>query len=115
MVKKFSCPHPGCNTSSTRAWNIHRHLQRKHLNSDFSENCLLCGKTFTEPDVLQKHLIIDHGPSDKFYEHSSAFKRDVIVYRYNYKEDVYNFKEGQVSILDELKEHFRWKLENIAS
>ena len=100
---KFKCDENGCSQSFSRIWNLNRHKQRKHINTGFSENCLLCGETFTEPDKLQKHLIINHGPSDKFYEKESAFHHSVVTYRFNYDENQFNFNEGQIQLLNEIK------------
>lgn len=107
--KRLKCGEKGCNQTFSRPWNLNRHKQRKHLNTDFSENCLLCGKTFLDSDNLQKHLIIDHGPSDKFYEKESAFHHAVLKYRFNYGEDQNNFNAGQIQVLEDVKNTIRFE------
>lgn len=107
--EKYKCEEKDCGMSFSRIWNLKRHQQRAHLNSGFSDNCLLCGKTFTESDELQKHLIIDHGPSDKFYEKESAFQHTVLKYRYNYEENQNNFNEGQIKVLKDVKDTIRFE------
>jgi len=84
--KTFNCPEEGCNQKFTRMFNLNRHRQRKHSNTNFSEHCILCGEIFFKVDDLQKHLVVKHGPSDKFYEKESAFRKSIITYRYNYPE-----------------------------
>ena len=107
--KKLKCDEKGCNQAFSRIWNLHRHKQRKHLNSSFSENCLLCGKTFFEADNLQRHLIVDHGPSEKFYEKESAFHRAVLKYRFNYEENQTSFNNGQMQVLEDIKSTIRFE------
>ncbi len=107
--KKLKCTEKNCFASFSRNWNLERHKQRKHLNNNFSENCLLCGETFLEANKLQTHLIVDHGPSDKFYEKESAFEHTVLNYRFNYDENQNNFNEGQIRVLEDIKDTIRFE------
>jgi len=70
-----------------------RHESRKHENSTFSEHCLLCGKIFSKEKSYRNTLIINHGPSDKFYEKESAFNHNVVTYRFSFEEDQANFTD----------------------
>jgi len=105
----FRCDEEGCNQVFTRIWNLTRHKQRRHLKTDFSEHCLLCGELFFEADRLQMHLITKHGPSEKFYEKESAFNRSVLIYRFNYNENQANFINGQREIIDMAKETIKFE------
>jgi len=106
---RYHCNYPDCNQSFSRIWNLRRHESRVHENSTFSEHCLLCGKLFFEADKLQKHLIINHGPSDKFYEKESAFRRTVITYRFNFDDNQANFINGQFQILESVRGTIRFE------
>jgi len=109
MSLKFKCDYNDCNHSFSRLYNLNRHISRKHKNSDISENCLLCRKTFQDITKLQEHLIIDHGPSEKFYEKESAFHHTVQVYRYNYDGNQLNFNHGQIQVTEDIKKTIRYE------
>jgi len=106
---RFRCKFEGCNQTFSRVWNYNRHYSRYHSDNVFSENCLLCGKTFTESGKLQKHLIIDHGPSDKFYQNEAAFQGAVIKYRLNFDLNQTSFNEAQSSIFEEIRNTIRFE------
>ena len=102
-MPEYICSEGFCNTKFTRKSNYIRHIQRLH-NTTFLEKCILCRKLFKESKKLQEHLLFKHGPSEKFLLQSSAFEREVQIYRYTYDENTQNFNEGQQKILDNLVE-----------
>jgi len=105
---KLKCSFEGCNRSFSRPFNLNRHIEKHHENNTFSENCLLCGKIFTQSDKLQEHLIIDHGPSEKFYINESAFHGVAVKYRYNYKDEPVSFNQGQSDLIQDIKQTIRF-------
>jgi len=78
---------------------LNRHYERFHLQQDFVEKCLLCGQIFQSCDELQNHYKISHKPSAKFYEKESAFRKNVVSYRYNFTDEDTNFQYGQQKVL----------------
>lgn len=106
--KKFKCKEPNCAHSFTRKWNLIRHEQQYH-NETFAESCLLCQKVFTENRKLQEHLILDHGPSEKFYLKDSAFEESVVKYQLTFDENEMNFNNAQNKIISELKETIKFE------
>ena len=107
-MNRYSCDHPNCGMSFSRKWNLRRHKERYHDN-EYSVNCLLCQRNFTENQRLQEHLIVDHGPSERFLLNSSAFNQTVIKYRLTYDENETHFNNGQNRIFEELKETIRFE------
>ena len=105
---RFKCKEVNCEHSFSRKWNLIRHEQRYH-NDTFSESCLLCQKVFFDNKKLQKHLILDHGPSEKFYLKESAFEETVVKYRLTFGEDELNFNNAQNQIINELKKTLRFE------
>lgn len=107
-ANKYKCQHENCPSSFSRRWNLIRHEQRYHNNS-FSESCLLCQKVFTESRKLQEHLLLDHGPSEKFILKESAFEQTITKYRLTFDENEINFNNGQSKIIEEIKETIRFE------
>ena len=105
---RFKCKENNCSHSFSRRWNLIRHEQRYHNNS-LGESCLLCKKVFMENKKLQEHLILDHGPSEKFYLKESAFEEAVLKYRLIFDDTERNFNHAQVKVLNELKETIRYE------
>jgi len=83
-------------------------MQRYHRENYF-ESCILCKKPFNDSEKLQKHLVIDHGPSDKFLLKESAFEENVVHYRLTFDQNERNFNNGQNKILDEIKNTIRFE------
>ena len=106
--KKFECKEVNCHHSFSRRWNLIRHEERYH-STNYIESCLLCNKPFHENRKLQEHLILNHGPSDKFRLKESAFEEAVLKYRLTFGENELNFNNAQAKILDELKETIRFE------
>lgn len=98
----FKCPVLSCNLSFSRQYNLNRHYERFHLQQDFVEKCLLCGQIFNTCEDLQNHYKASHKPSAKFYEKESAFRKNVVSYRYNYTENINNFQYGQRQVLNSI-------------
>lgn len=107
-VNGFICDYPNCGIRFSRRWNLNRHKERYHSN-EISEKCLLCQRNFNDNRLLQEHLIVDHGPSERFLLNTSAFNQTVIKYRLVYDENEVDFNNGQNRILDELKRTIRFE------
>jgi hypothetical protein len=105
---KYQCDRPDCNSSFSRKWNLLRHKQRFH-SDNYSESCMLCQKVFTENQKLQEHLLLDHGPSEKFLLNASAFDQTVVKYRLTFEDDELNFNNAQNKILDEIVRTIRYE------
>ena len=99
VLNQFKCPILSCNLTFSRQYNLNRHYERFHLQQDFVEKCLLCGQIFQSCDELQNHYKISHKPSAKFYEKESAFRKNVVSYRYNFTDEDTNFQYGQQKVL----------------
>jgi len=108
---KFRCGLAGCNKVFSRIWNLNRHIQRKHQNSNFSEKCILCNAIFFEADKLQEHLLMHHRPSNQFYIRESAFRNSIMTYRYDFDlpDEQTNFNKGQAEMLKAIKEIIRFE------
>ena len=106
--RRFRCNFENCTSSFSRKWNLVRHEQRYH-NVTYSESCLLCKKVFTENRKLQEHLLLDHGPSEKFILKESAFEQTITKYRFTFEDNEINFNNGQNRILEEIKETIRFE------
>jgi len=101
-AKTFKCPSINCTAVFSRAFNLNRHFERYHLNQDVIEKCLLCGQLFDSCQELQKHYTKFHKPSKSFYEKASAFRKDLIVYRYNFSVENNDFKISQQNIFSKI-------------
>ena len=101
MANRFKCQ--DCNQSFSRRFTLQRHLQRYHINNDIIEKCVLCGQLFNNITILNKHYRKYHKPSKKFYEKESAFRKNVVTYRYNYLDDEYNFTKSQTDLINAIK------------
>lgn len=86
-----------------------RHEQRYHNNDKITESCLLCKKIFHDNRKLQEHIILDHGPSEKFLLKESAFEETIVKYRLTFDDQELNFNAAQNKILDEIKETIRYE------
>lgn len=96
MVREvYKCPVLSCNLSFSRQYNLNRHYERYHLSDDFVEKCLLCGQIFHSCEEIQKHYKDFHKPKLSFYEKESAFRKSVISFRYEFNQNINNFKYGQ--------------------
>jgi len=102
--KRLKCPSLNCTAVFSRQFNLNRHFERYHLNQDVIEKCLLCGQLFDSCKDLQKHYSQYHKPSKKFYEKTSAFRKQLIVYRYNFSSADVDFKTAQQKIFLDIKE-----------
>lgn len=103
-MESFTCPEKDCGRKFTRRFNLNRHYQNFHLNSEFVEKCFLCGQMFLNCDQLQKHYRYAHRPSRKFFLKESAFKKAFVTYRYNFMQKEINFSKAQNSIKHLIKE-----------
>lgn len=101
--KRLNCPSLNCTAIFSRQYNLNRHFERFHLNQDIVEKCLLCGQLFDNCKDLQKHYSRYHKPSKKFYEKASAFRKQLIVFRYNFSENDIDFKLAQKKIHNDIK------------
>lgn len=100
--KKFSCPAVNCNTRFTRVFNLNRHYERYHMNSEIAEKCLLCGQVFSSCEKLQKHFISYHKPTKNFVLKETAFKKTVTTYRYTFPSKIVDFNLAQQKVLPEI-------------
>ena len=99
----FTCPEATCSRKFTRRNNLNRHYQVFHLNNNLVEKCFLCGQIFHNGHDLQKHYRQSHRPSRHFYIRQSAFRKNIIQYRYNFRDNEVNFAASQLSIQNEVK------------
>lgn len=104
VPKHLKCPSINCKATFSRQFNLNRHFERYHLNQDIVEKCLLCGMLFDTCQDLQKHYTQFHTPSKKFYEKASAFRKKLIVYRYNFGVENSDFKLAQQKIFSEIRQ-----------
>ena len=102
--RAFKCPAISCSLSFSRQYNLNRHYERHHLTQDFVEKCLLCGQIFQTCEEIQNHYKTFHKPSDKFYEKESAFRKSVVSFRYDYRQDVTNFQYAQRQLLPSIQQ-----------
>jgi Recombination endonuclease VII len=102
--KRLKCPSVNCTAVFSRQFNLNRHFERYHLNQDVIEKCLLCGLLFESCKDLQKHYAQYHKPSKKFYEKTSAFRKQLIVFRYNFSQTDTDFKNAQQNIFSDIRE-----------
>jgi hypothetical protein len=101
----FVCPEANCDKKFSRQYNLNRHFNTFHVNSDnVVEKCFLCGQIFKDCSDLQKHYEIAHKPSKKFVLLESAFKKSIITYRYTFVEREVNFAAAQLSIKNLVKQ-----------
>lgn len=103
-MSTFNCPEPHCGRKFSRRFNLNRHYQNFHLNTELVEKCILCGQLFTNCDQLQKHYKRFHRPSRKFFVKESAFKKAFVTYRFNYLDNEINFATSQNSIKHLIKQ-----------
>jgi hypothetical protein len=102
--KTLKCPSLNCSAVFSRVFNLNRHFERYHLNHDVVEKCLLCGQLFNSCSDLQKHYKQFHRPSKHFYEKASAFRKDLIVYRYNFNSENADFKLSQQKFYSKIQQ-----------
>jgi hypothetical protein len=103
-MESLVCPEKTCGRKFTRSFNLNRHYQNFHLNSELVEKCFLCAQLFPSCEELQKHYSRFHRPSRKFFLKESAFKRSFVTYRYNYMEQDINFASSQLNIKEKIEE-----------
>ena len=84
QILKMSFKCSLCKTNFSRKNDLQRHFNRKHLSSKNIINCFLCGLLFEDVLKLDEHYENIHKSSNYFEVKESAFKRNVIVYRYLY-------------------------------
>lgn len=94
----LKCPAIDCTSTFTRQYNLNRHYERFHMNSDTAEKCLLCGEVFATCEELQKHYKSVHKPTKKFVLKESAFRKSVATYRYTFASDAIDFLQSQQKI-----------------
>ena len=104
MNDKIKCPIVNCNSTFSRQFNLNRHFERFHNNDDLVEKCFLCGQVFQNIELLNRHYQSFHRPSKKFYEKESAFRKNVITYRFNFSENEFNFSLAQKNIIPDLRQ-----------
>ena len=85
------CPEVTCQRKFSRQYNLNRHYEKFHLNSDICEKCFLCGQIFNSCDDLQKHYRRAHKPSKQFFIKNSAFKKAFVEYTYTFSENDINY------------------------
>lgn len=103
-METFICPEPNCGKKFSRRFNLNRHYQNFHINTELVEKCLLCGQIFANCQQMQQHYKRFHRPSRRFFIKESAFKKAFITYRYNYHENPVNFSTAQMSIKNLIKQ-----------
>lgn len=102
MDTKLKCPAVNCKVTFSRQYNLNRHFERFHNQNDIVEKCLLCGQVFETLELLNKHYRSFHRPTKKFYQKESAFRKNVVTYRFNYGENELNFSFAQKKIIQDL-------------
>ena len=101
----FVCPEVSCKKKFSRQYNLNRHFNTFHINSDnVVEKCFLCGQIFKDCSELQKHYEIAHRPSKKFVLLESAFRKSIVTYRYTFVDKEVNFAAAQLSIKNLVKQ-----------
>ena len=96
---EFVCTEQNCGKKFTRQFNLKRHINLFHVNSDnVVEKCFLCGQIFKNCDDLQNHYKRTHKPTRKFVLVESAFRKSIITYRYNFLDNEINFAAAQLGI-----------------
>jgi hypothetical protein len=91
----LKCPDLNCPLTFKKRFNLNRHYERFHLHSNIVEKCFLCGQIFVDCAKLQEHYISNHTFNKKFKPVESAFRKSIITYRYNFKDNEYNFPDSQ--------------------
>lgn len=104
MAKRIKCPAVNCNVTFTRQYNLNRHFETYHNNNDIVEKCVLCGQIFNDITNLNNHYRKYHKPTKKFYEKESAFRKNVIVFRYNFSQNELNFTSAQTKVKTMIKD-----------
>jgi len=102
MDNKLKCPVVNCNSTFSRQYNLNRHFERFHNNNDLVEKCLLCGQICENIELLSEHFRVFHKTSKHFYKKESAFRKNLIVYRFDFSKDEYNFSLAQKKIVKNL-------------
>lgn len=91
---KLKCPDLNCPLFFQKRFNLNRHYEKFHLNSNLVEKCFLCGQIFESCEKMQEHYLTQH-TLHKFKPVESAFKRAIITYRYTFSENEFNFAQAQ--------------------
>ena len=99
MDNKLKCPVVNCNSTFSRQYNLNRHFERFHNNNDLVEKCLLCGQICENIELLSEHFRVFHKTSKHFYKKESAFRKNLVVYRFDFSKDEYNFSLAQKKIV----------------
>ena len=100
----FVCPEENCRKSFSRQFNLTRHFNKVHINSEnVVEKCFLCGQIFKNCSELQIHYQIAHKPTKKFILIDSAFKKSIQTFRYNFCDKEINFATAQANIKNLIK------------
>ena len=101
----FVCPEENCTKKFSRQFNLNRHFNKFHINSDnVVEKCFLCGQIFQNCIGLQEHYRIAHKATKKFVLIDSAFRKAIVTYRYCYPESDVNFAAAQLSVKNLVKQ-----------
>ena len=104
MENRIKCPAVNCNVTFSRQYNLNRHFETFHNNNDIVEKCVLCGQIFNDIALLNDHYRKFHKPTKKFYEKESAFRKNVITYRYYYSDTEFNFSQAQLKVKKYIKQ-----------
>jgi hypothetical protein len=96
-TNQLKCPDKNCPLFFEKRFNLNRHYEKFHLNSNIVEKCFLCGQIFENCQKLQEHYLSQH-TVHKFKPVESAFKKAIITYRYTFRENEFNFAQAQHNI-----------------
>lgn len=104
-MEVFVCPEENCRKQFSRQYNLTRHYNIFHVNSDnVVEKCFLCGQIFKNCSELQNHYKQSHKPSNKFVLIDSAFRKAIVSYRYTYVDNDINFAAAQLCVKNLVKQ-----------
>ncbi len=104
-METFVCPEVSCRKKFSRQYNLNRHFNTFHVNSEnVVEKCFLCGQIFKDCSELQKHYELSHRPTKKFVLLESAFRKSIVTFRYTFVEKEVNFAAAQLSIKNLVKQ-----------
>lgn len=91
----FTCKE--CLRRFSRRYDLNRHISHFH-GAAIVEKCLLCGQLFKNCQDLQEHYGKYHKPGRRFVLRESAFKRNLVTFRYNFLDNETNFDQALINM-----------------
>lgn len=94
----YVCTFNDCGRSFKRQYEFKKHYKDFHINGPrIVEKCFLCGQIFNNCNEIQEHYVLVHKPSKQFIVKESAFRKNLITYRYNFSEHEKDFNLSQTT------------------